>query len=230
MSLTRILRRAYSLPSLLGLLPIVIAVVGSGYITYRYNVFLRETRLLVDHSLKVTDAIDDLMLLLQDAETGQRGYIITGEDVYLEPYLAATDGLAGELADLRKLTGDNADQVASLRHIDALSQSKLKELGTTIAVRRSEGFEAARAVVLDDEGKDTMDLIRAEVGEMRAREASLLVARDSSLRRTENRVVVIVAISVLLGVIGRALSLVMPVLWRRSRARARAKGSRARRG
>jgi methyl-accepting chemotaxis protein len=230
MSLTRILRRAYSLPALLGLLPILIAVVGSGYITYRYDLFLTETRLLVDHSLKVTDAIDDIMLTLQDAETGQRGYIITGEDAYLEPYRKATDGLAGELADLRKLIGDNADQTASLRHIEALSQNKLKELGTTIAVRRSEGFEAARAIVLDDEGKDTMDRIRTEVAEMRAREAALLVARDGDLRRTESRVVLIVALTVLLGVVGRALSLVMPVLWRRSRARARAKGSRARRG
>jgi methyl-accepting chemotaxis protein len=229
MSLTRILRRAYPLPALLGLAPILIAVVGSGYITYRYNVFLRETRLLVDHSLMVTDAIDDLLITMQDAETGQRGYIITGEDAYLEPYRRATDGLAGERADLRKLVGDNADQIASLRHIEALSQSKLKELGTTIAVRRSEGFEAARAVVLDDKGKDTMDRIRAGVAEMRAREASLLVARDSSLRRTENRVVVIVAISVLLGVIGRALSLVVPVAWRRSRARARV-NRRMRRG
>jgi methyl-accepting chemotaxis protein len=230
MSLTHILRRSFSRPALLGLVPIVIAVVGSGYITYRYNLFLTRTRLLVDHSLKVTDAIDDLMLTLQNAETGQRGYIITGKDAYLEPYRTATDGLAGELADLRKLIGDNADQIASLQHVEALSQSKLEELGTTIAVRRNEGFEAARAIVVGDEGKDTMDRIRAEVGAMRERESSLLMARDNSLRNTEHRVVLIVAISVLLGVTGRALSLVMPVLWRRSRARARAKGRRARHG
>lgn len=231
MRLPRTLRLAFSLPALLGLLPIVIAVVGSGYITYRYDMLLTETRRLVDHSLEVSAAIDGLMISLEDAETGQRGYVITGEEDYLGPYRTAKEELPGDFAALRSLIGDNSGQVASLQRVESLSQSKLAELGTTIDVRRRDGFDAARAIVLDNKGRETMDGIRAEIAAMRGREAALLAARADSMRKTENRVVAVIVICILLGVTGRALSLVVPVLWRRSRARARrAASGRARRG
>jgi methyl-accepting chemotaxis protein len=215
------LRRALTWPTLLGLLPIVIALIGSGIITYRYNLLLTETRNLVAHSLETTTAIDDLMISLEDIETGQRGYLITGDAAYLEPYRIATKRLTDNFARLRALVGDDADQRESLRRVDALVTAKLVELNTTIDVRRSEGFEAARAIVASNTGKDIMDEIRGEIAVMRDREATLLHANSDAMRKTERRVVLVVAASIVLAILGRVLSILVPIAWRRSRVRMR---------
>ena len=69
----------------------------------------------------VTTAIDDLMIDLVNLETGQRGYLITGDDNYLEPYRAAIERLSAEFDDLRRLIADDVEQLASLDRIAALS-------------------------------------------------------------------------------------------------------------
>jgi CHASE3 domain sensor protein len=226
MSLIETLRRTFTWLTVVSLLPIVVAVVGSGYITYRYNALLTETRTHIADALMVTTAIDDLMLGLVDAETGQRGYLITGDNNYLEPYKAASEGLSPAFSDLRRLIADDADQMASLDRIAELSNQKLTELGKTIRVRQIEGFAAARSIVESDEGKDTMDRIRAEIEAMRQREAVLLAIYAEATRTTERRVVLVVAFCIVLSIFGRVVSLIIPVAWRRSRLRKRADRSR----
>jgi methyl-accepting chemotaxis protein len=100
-----------------------------------------------------------------------------------------------------------------------LSEQKLAELGATIQARRTDGFAAARLIVGSGEGKDTMDRIRAEIGAMRNREATLLASYTAATRATERRVVLVVAISILLSILGRVASLIIPVAWRQYRAR-----------
>jgi CHASE3 domain sensor protein len=224
MSLTEILRRTFTWLTLVSLLPIVVAVVGSGYITYRYNALLTDTRKHVAHSLEVTTAIDDLLIDLVDVETGQRGYLITGDSHYLEPYKAAGERLSEAFADLRRLVADEADQLASLDRIAGLSGQKLAELAATILVRRSEGFDAARSIVESNAGKDTMDRIRAEIEAMRQHETTLLATYAEATRSTERRVVLVVAAGIVLSILGRVVSLIIPVAWRRSRLRKRAGG------
>jgi CHASE3 domain sensor protein len=164
------------------------------------------------------------MLSLEDAETGQRGYVITGDEAYLEPYRNGREELAGRFARLRTLVGDNASQAESLLEIKTLS-----ELGTTIDTRRSGGFEAARAIIVSDEGRNIMDRIRAEVATMQEREASIVAESTDGMHRAESRVVVVVVVCVLLGITGRALAMVIPVFWRRSRVRMKARNQRAQR-
>jgi CHASE3 domain sensor protein len=219
MRLTGTLRGIFTWLTLFSLLPIIVAVLGSGYVSYRYNRLLVETRSLVDHSLEVTTAINDLMVSLEDAETGQRGYLITGDEDYLEPYRRASDQLAVDFARLRNLVGDNSAQLESIQGIEALTTEKLAELEATISVRQAEGFDAARAIVVSDQGKDTMDRIRNEIAAMRQRETALLSANTESMRKTENRVVIVVGICVLISILGRVVSVVIPVAWRRSRLR-----------
>lgn len=219
MSLIELLRRTFTWLTVVSLLPIVVAVVVSGYITYRYNALLKETRTRVADTLTVTTAIDDLMLGLVDAETGQRGYLITGDDDYLGPYRAATEQLSTEVAKLRRLVAADPDQLARLDRIAALTDGKLVEISSTIKVRRNEGFDAARTIVESNEGKDTMDRIRAEVGAMRERESALLAAYAATTRRTEQRVILVVATTILLTILGRVVAMIIPVAWQRSRAR-----------
>jgi len=220
------IRRLFSWLTVLTAVPVVIAVLCGGYITYRYNLLLNQTQQMVQHSLEVSAGIDDLMLDLQDLETGQRGYLITGEEDYLAPFNSARQRFETDLAKLRKLVGDNESQIAGTDRIAALMRAKLDELEETIRVRREEGFAAAQAIVASDVGKDTMDRIRDEIGAMRARESGLMTARSDRMRHTENLVVLVVAIGITLSLLGRLVALFVPGWWRRwSRSRRRARGT-----
>lgn len=214
MRLHSILRGIFNWVTVLSMLPIMVAVLCSGYITYRYNVVLNETRSLVRQSLKVTTSIADLMLDLQDLETGQRGYLITGDQAYLAPFEAARDRFKGDLVELLKLVGDNETQTDSAKRIAGLVRDKLDELEQTIRVRRDDGFDAARAIVANGTGKVTMDRIRILVDTMRAREGEMLTANTGQMRRSENRVIVVVGITILLSLIGRLAALLLPIWWR----------------
>ncbi len=209
-------------------MPIVVTVLCGGYVSYRYNLLLNETRQMVDHSLEVAGGIDSLMLDLQNLETGQRGYLITGEEDYLQPFQSARQRFATDLASLRQLTADNPSQIASIDRIAALIPTKLDELEKTIRVRREQGFAAAQAIVASDVGKDTMDRIRSEVSAMRTRETELMAARTDSMRDTERMVVLVIAVVIALSLLGRLLGLFLPRWWlRRSRSRRRARGTTA---
>lgn len=210
-------RNFLSWTTLIGMLPVLVAVVFSGYITYRYNTALNETRALVRHSLAVTTAIDDLLLDLQDLETGQRGYLITGESAYLEPFETARQRFDDDVEALKNLVDDDPIQTAGVDRIDALAREKLEELDRTIQVRREDGFAAARAIVADDSGKATMDRIRREVDTMRAHEQGLLTANNDLLRNDERQVVLVVAAAVALSLIGRLVGLFLTA-WMRARS------------
>ena len=78
---------------------------------------------------------------MKDVETGQRGFVITGEVHYLEPYSAGFADVELAFADIRKLTSDNASQQRRLDVIEPLIRLKLDALNQTIALRRDVGFE-----------------------------------------------------------------------------------------
>jgi len=205
----------FSWLTVLTALPVILAVLFGGNITYRYNLVLTETRQMVGHSLEASAGIDDLMLDLEDLETGQRGYLITGEEDYLQPFQSARRRFESDLASLQKLIGDNESQIASTDRIAALMRAKLDELEATIRVRREQGFAAAQAIVASNLGKDTMDRLREEVGAMRTRESSLMTARTARMRDTENLVVLVVAIGIALSLLGRVVAVFVPGWWRR---------------
>src|SRR6185503_7154034 len=126
---------------------------------------------------QVTTSLDRLLLAAVDAETGERGFIITGTDSYLEPYNRGRSDLASALARTRELTAANRDHQADMDRLAALADVKLKELDEAVAQRRRSGFAAAQAVVATNLGKRTMDEMRAVVARMQAREDGLLAAR-----------------------------------------------------
>jgi CHASE3 domain sensor protein len=95
--------------ALLGALPVVVALLLSGFISFSYNLLLKNYRDAVDHTFQVMSGIDNVLLRLQDAETGQRGFIITGDEAYLAPFKSAEGELSEALADLGHLISDNAE-------------------------------------------------------------------------------------------------------------------------
>ncbi|NIA54403.1 diguanylate cyclase [Massilia sp. TW-1] len=109
-------------------------------------------------------AYDHLLDLLKDAETGQRGYVITGDASFLAPYDAATAEIPDALRRLAALA-DGPDERATQAEIDRYARLKLDELAKSIALRRADGLPAAAAVVANGTGKAYMDRLRALIGE-----------------------------------------------------------------
>ena len=129
------------------------------------------------HSYEVLRTLDDTVGRLVDAETGQRGYLLTGDEAYLTPYRAATKALGQTTARLKDLTSDSPAQQTRLQVLEPLVNNKLAELQRTIDLRRKEGFATANAVVMQGLGKDWMDQIRALAAEMAVDENNLLALR-----------------------------------------------------
>lgn len=157
------------------LILVVIAAVG-----YRSTHRLIENDDSVSHTQQVRRELTDLLSEIKDAETGQRGFVITGDNSFLDPYHTALGELEKTFADLRNITADNAAQQRRLDSARPLIDEKLTELKTTIDQRRSAGFEATARVVAAGEGKRTMDQIRRIIAEMDDEERSLLDRRRES--------------------------------------------------
>ncbi|MGH9559629.1 MAG: CHASE3 domain-containing protein, partial [Bryobacteraceae bacterium] len=132
-------------------------------LSYRaWTAFSRETGQLAI-TREVVDRTNTLLSSLKDAETGQRGYLLTGDDRYLQPYRQA---LADIPVSLNALTSVAAGRNPELAHrVDSLRplvQERLAELKETLDARREKGPEAALAIVMIDRGKVVMDRIRLQ--------------------------------------------------------------------
>jgi BASS family bile acid:Na+ symporter len=150
---------------------------------------LADTNSWVVHTHQVLVRLHQTLSLLKDAETGQRGYLLTGREHYLEPYRDAVAGLPERRADLKALTADNPEQQARFPELERRVRAKLAELRRAIAARREEGHNAALAVVLEDSGKREMDAIRRLVARMEATERAALERRTAEADRRGRRAV-----------------------------------------
>jgi methyl-accepting chemotaxis protein len=151
---------------------IVVAVTG-----YRSARALIANDELVAHTHEVRRDIADLQLAIVNAETGQRGYVITGQDDYLEPHTAALAAIDKTFSTLRELTIDNPNETRRLDSVKPVIDAKLAELKQTIELRRTGTFDATRAEILTGTGRDDMLRIRQTLTDMDNEEAGLLEAR-----------------------------------------------------
>lgn len=138
------------------------------------------------HSENVVAGLASLRSHLVDAETGQRGYLLTGEGSYLDPYRGARDRVQQDLVGLDSLLAKDESSRGALGLLKRLSGEKLTELDSTIALRLHVSQSAALALVLSDRGKALMDSARSVVRTLDARERLLMVAgRDAEGRWSE---------------------------------------------
>lgn len=178
------------------LILLVIAVVA-----YRTTDSLIANDALVNHTYQVRADLADLLSELKDAETGHRGYVITGSDSYLEPYQAALGQIKTTFADLKTLTADNPNQQRRLATLSPLIDSKLAITKQTIDLRRTQGFDAAAKVVDGNEGKILMDQIRALIAEADHEEADLLARRGEESTASAQATMAIILYGGLAGIV-----------------------------
>src|SRR6202790_368078 len=150
---------------------------GIGIVAYRSISLLANSSHTIAHAHEVLERIASVLSLLKDAETGQRGYVITGEDSYLVPYNSGVDGLARVTKELRELTADNADQQSRIDKIEPLVAAKLAELKESIDLRRKGNLEESTKLVRSGAGKKFMDDLRAVLNQMDREERDVLKRR-----------------------------------------------------
>lgn len=138
----------------------------------------------VHHTLEVETALSETWSLLQDAEIGQRSFVLTGDEAFLEPYLESLRKLPAALDRVASLIADNRDQGQALDAMRPIIDKRLAFADETIRIRREQGFEAARAKVLEGTGRRLMEDLDARFDMMRATEQKLLVAREATAVRT----------------------------------------------
>jgi two-component sensor histidine kinase len=118
-----------------------------------------------------------------DAETGQRGYLLTNDQRFLEPYRLAQGGLADSLSSLEALTADSPQQSGRLKELRAAFAGKMAELDRTIDLARAGDRQAALAAVQSGEGRRLMDDIRARIRDFTDGENAFLDEREAQARR-----------------------------------------------
>lgn len=144
----------------------------------------RGTRQLVDasawreHTYQVLSSLELLKASMIDAETGERGYLLTGEETHLEPYRSALTRVEAQQSSVRSLTADNPRQQVRIDRLARLITARLAFLADVIQMRRDKGFEAARALVAQGTDKRLMDEVRQAIDEMEADEDNLLSIRS----------------------------------------------------
>jgi CheY-like chemotaxis protein/CHASE3 domain sensor protein len=164
-----------------GFVAATLAVFLIAVLSYRSFQQRAEGARLVAHTIDLSGKLQTLLSTFRDAETGQRGYLLTGNERYLEPYDDAVGNLDGRLIELRRLVSDNPDEVAALATVERSGREKMAELKKTIDLERAGHRQDAIEIVKTDRGKHLMDEIRAAVGQMLDAERALLESRSREL-------------------------------------------------
>jgi len=152
-------------------------LLGIGLVAYRSVTTLTSTSHSVTHTHQVLEHVAGVLGLLKDAETGQRGYIIAGDESYLEPYRNAIDSLPTVLKELRELTADNPNQQKRMDDAEQVIAARLNVLKRVMEVRREAGLEIAAKDLRAGEGKKLMGELRQILAQMDREERDLLKQR-----------------------------------------------------
>ena len=160
------------------LLLIAFVIVGlNTWLAFRSVNALVRSDYWVDHTWQSIDQVERIMSSAKDAETGNRGYLLTGDENYLAPYLSATRDLPAELNRFQSLTSDNVSQQARLQKMRVVINARLALLQQGIDLRRSRSLDTGHAMLLTGTGKAEMDNLRHIADEMEVEEHQLLTVR-----------------------------------------------------
>ena len=159
------------------ILVIVVSVISLG--VFRQ---IEETAALRKHNFIVLNHAGNLLSELKDAETGQRGFLLTNNEAFLEPYLAVLGSIPEHMSELQQLIVISAAK----KHLDAaapLIDAKMTELAQVIRKRRNNDTASALALVKSGKGKLLMDSIRVEINDLTRIEQDALAKSDSELQK-----------------------------------------------
>lgn len=199
------LERKWLLAALLGILLFLFNI----YLSVTNALTIMELRGWVEHTHKILAGLQRFLATAQAAETGQRGFLLTGMPEYLEPYNQALAELNHEVDRIAELTANAPAQQQRVSHLRGLLAEKLAESAEIIRLRKERGFEAARKAVTTQRGKQLMDGLRAVVGDMEQETYRLLSEREQLATRISHQSLFAFIATALLALIGFAVAVAL---------------------
>ncbi|MBH8572411.1 response regulator [Nostocaceae cyanobacterium CENA369] len=169
-----------------------------GVISYQNTSILIDDNNQVQKTQEKINRLEELLSEMKDAETGQRGYILTGQESYLEPYQAALANIDRKIEILKDLIADQPSQQKQFAILKPLIAAKLAILKQTIYLRQNQGFEAALQLIQTNQGKNLMDDIRKVIYEMQNEDRSLLQQRSQAAKASASNTILTIAIAICL--------------------------------
>lgn len=158
---------------------VALVLLASAWISYRNTRQLDDDARWVVHTHEVLEATETLLGTVVDAETGQRGFLLTGDNHFLEPYDQALENYAQELESLRTLTNDNIRQQVRIQQLAGLIEQRFAILAQLLKLHQEGDPEAVKKAIRVGEGKQVMDKIRVVFEEIAKDERLLLRDRES---------------------------------------------------
>jgi diguanylate cyclase (GGDEF)-like protein len=159
-----------------------------GLITYRVTATLIEDNGWVAHTYQVIGLIEDAQTAVTNAETAQRGYVITGDERFLAPYSDAQPRVELNLVRLEQLTSDNPAQQHRVAELRRRVSDKLAVVSEVVALRREGQAEEATRIVRSGRGEEAMSVVRQIITGMIGEETRLLALRTEASRSSARRV------------------------------------------
>ena len=174
----------------------VVALTGVGWLSYHTTARLISILGWVAHSHEVIAALESGRAILTDAETKQRSFLLTGEDLFLQDCRRAQAKVGGWSEQVRKLIADNPEQLARLERLQPLIAQRLAVLNGRIKLRQDHGLLAvAGDVGMLREGNELMDRVWLGIAEMRRAEIQLLAQRQQTAQARADISVLTILIS-----------------------------------
>lgn len=179
------------------LIAALVVVCFNAWLAVRSVRVLEDSQNWVSHTWQVINATERIMGSMKDAETGNRGYLLTDDTAYLMPYTQAVHDLPEEFSHIATLTADNPNQLARISQMQSLVNQRLKLLQTGVDQRRSGNMNRAALLVQAGTGESEMNRLRSMANSMQEEERRLLaqrVARSDRARVHSQWTIVIVSI------------------------------------
>ena len=167
-----------------GALLLLILLATNAFVVQRRLGIQVKSQFWVLHTQQVLLLLSQTESLIKDAETGQRGFLYTGDSKYLASYESAVSNINPAIDDLTQLTSDNPRQQARIPKLRSLAGLKLDELAQTIALYKSGRMEEAKALVVSGKGLGQMNAISNLISDMSHEETRLAEIRSLSYRRS----------------------------------------------
>lgn len=165
----------------------VMALLGMGWFSYQTTESSIAAQDWVTHTYEVIATLEQGEAILTDAETTQRGYLLTGEEKFLKDSRSAQSQIQNWQAKLQLMVADNPDQQNRLAALNGLISQRLAILNNRIGLRRENGLEAVAGAVATGEGAELSRRIRLQIAEMHVAENQLLQVRQQTLRTERQR-------------------------------------------
>ena len=165
--------------------PLFAIVIVAACASYGYHRLLLGQRDWIEHTYQVISVLENTLQRITDAETGQRGYLLTGDRSYLAPYRQALTELNALPERLRVLVKDSPAQLQRVKALGEALSTKEAELSLTVAMRDHGEIESVKAELSSNAGRDHMDRIRSLIAQMRRSETDLLLQRTVIAQKTE---------------------------------------------